>query len=285
MESLPSRTLPTLVPLAVALVFVVLQLLLTGEQNMIVAGVCIALLGIPHGALDLHMITGRAQRTIELGIYLFSIALVIAGWMIAPTIMLGFFLLNSAWHFGDCDLQMTSRWKAPLAMLYGLAMLVVLIDPADPSVSWIIAQLTSTSIEVVQEFSSRSVRLLAGAIILFVPFAQARSTWVQSFLRSSCIVVVAALTSSLIAFTFYFAMIHAFTSMNALRYYMQTDTPWTWTQLVKAAAPLTLVSLVGIGAGGFFIPSMSLLSLLFIALSALTLPHSRLFHRVYVGRA
>ena len=285
MESLPSRTLPTLVPLAVALVFVVLQLLLTGEQNMIVAGVCIALLGIPHGALDLHMITGRAQRTIELGIYLFSIALVIAGWMIAPTIMLGFFLLNSAWHFGDCDLQMTSRWKALLAMVYGLAMLVVLIDPADPSVSWIIAQLTSTSIEVVQEFSSRSVRLLAGAIILFVPFAQARSTWVQSLLRSSCIVVVAALTSSLIAFTFYFAMIHAFTSMNALRYYMQTDTPWTWTQLVKAAAPLTLVSLVGIGAGGFFIPSMSLLSLLFIALSALTLPHSRLFHRVYVGRA
>jgi len=285
MESLPSRTLPTLVPLAVALVFVVLQLLLTGEQNMIVAGVCIALLGIPHGALDLHMITGRAQRTIELGIYLFSIALVIAGWMIAPTIMLGFFLLNSAWHFGDCDLQMTSRWKAPLAMVYGLAMLVVLIDPADPSVSWIIAQLTSTSIEVVQEFSSRSVRLLAGAIILFVPFAQARSTWVQSLLRSSCIVVVAALTSSLIAFTFYFAMIHAFTSMNALRYYMQTDTPWTWPQLVKAAAPLTLVSLVGIGAGGFFIPSMSLLSLLFIALSALTLPHSRLFHRVYVGRA
>jgi Brp/Blh family beta-carotene 15,15'-monooxygenase len=266
-------------------VFVVLQLLLTGEQNMIVAGVCIALLGIPHGALDLHMITGRAQRTIELGIYLFSIALVIAGWMIAPTIMLGFFLLNSAWHFGDCDLQMTSRWKAPLAMVYGLAMLVVLIDPADPSVSWIIAQLTSTSIEVVQEFSSRSVRLLAGAIILFVPFAQARSTWVQSLLRSSCIVVVAALTSSLIAFTFYFAMIHAFTSMNALRYYMQTDTPWTWTQVVKAAAPLTLVSLVGIGAGGFFIPSMSLLSLLFIALSALTLPHSRLFHRVYVGRA
>lgn len=285
MESVPTRNLPPVVPLGAALLFIILQHLLTGEQSMIMAGVCIALLGIPHGALDLHMITGRTQRTIELGIYLFSIALVIVGWTISSPIMLGFFLLNSAWHFGDCDLRISSRWKMPLAMAYGVAMLVVLIDPADPSIRWIIAQLTSTSIEVVQGFSSRSVRLLAGAVILLVPFAQPRSTWMQSLLRSSSIIIVAVFTSSLIAFTFYFAMIHAFTSMNALRYYMQTDTPWTWPQLVKAAAPLTLVSLVGIGAGGFFIPSMSLLSLLFIALSALTLPHSRLFHRVYVGRA
>lgn len=284
MESLSPRNLPALVQFASALVLVLLQNLLTGEQSIIVAGVCIAVLGIPHGALDLHMITGRAQRTIELGIYLASIALMIAGWMFAPTMMLGFFLLNSAWHFGDCDLQMTSRWKAPLAMLYGLAVLVVLIDPADPSVSWIIAQLVSTAIEAVQQVSSLPLRIVAGGIVLLMPFAQSRANWRDSIVRSVCVLTVAALTSSLIAFTFYFTMIHALTSMNALRYYMQTDTPWTWKQLVKAAAPLTLVSLIGIGVGAIVIPGMSLLSLLFIALSALTLPHSRLFHRVYDGR-
>lgn len=284
MESVSPRNLPALVQFASALVLVLLQNLLTGEQSMIVAGVCIALLGIPHGALDLHMITGRAQRTVELGIYLLSITLVIAGWVIAPSFMLVFFLLNSAWHFGDCDLQMTSRWKAPLAMVYGIAMLVTLIDPADPSVSWIIAQLMSTPIETLQQVSSLPLRIVAGGIVLLIPFAQSRATWTNSFLRGSCIVVVAACTSSLIAFTFYFTMIHALTSMNALRYHMHTDTPRTWPQLLKAAAPLTLVSLIGIAAAALIIPSMSLLSLLFIALSALTLPHSRLFHRVYVGR-
>lgn len=283
MESLSPRNLPALVLYASTLVLVLLQNLVIGEQSMIIAGVCIALLGIPHGALDLHMITGRAQRTIELGIYLASIALVIAGWMIAPLFMLVFFLLNSAWHFGDCDLQMTSRWKAPLAMVYGFAMLIVLIDPADPSVSWIIAQLMSAPVEAVQQVSSLLLRIAAGGIVLLIPFAQSRATWTNSFLRGSCIVVVATCTSSLFAFTLYFTMIHALTSMNALRYHMQTDTPWTWPQLLKASAPLTLVSYVGIGITAVIIPNMSLLSLLFIALSALTLPHSRLFHRVYVG--
>lgn len=284
MESLSSRIVPTVASIVVGVVLVLLQAILTGEQLMVVAGVCIALLGIPHGALDLHMITGRSQRSAELLVYLLFIALVIGGWIVAPAFMLGFFLLNSAWHFGDCDLKIDSRWKHPLAMLYGVAMLIVLIDPADTSVSSIIAQLTSTPIDDVQQFSSQSLRMIAGGMVLLLPLAQSRADWVDSFVRGVCVLSVAALTSSLLAFTFYFTMIHALTSMNALRYYMHTDTPWTWGQLLKAATPLTIVSYTGIGISAYVIPGMSLLSLLFIALSALTLPHGRLFHRVYNGR-
>lgn len=284
MESLSSRIVPTVASIVVGVVLVLLQAILTGEQLMVVAGVCIALLGIPHGALDLHMITGRSQRSAELLVYLLFIALVIGGWIVAPAFMLGFFLLNSAWHFGDCDLKIDSRWKHPLAMLYGVAMLIVLIDPADTSVSSIIAQLTSTPIDDVQQFSSQSLRMIAGGMVLLLPLAQSRADWVDSFVRGVCVLSVAALTSSLLAFTFYFTMIHALTSMNALRYYMHTDTPWTWGQLLNAATPLTIVSYTGIGISAYVIPGMSLLSLLFIALSALTLPHGRLFHRVYNGR-
>ncbi len=284
MEPLSPRFVPTVASITVGVALVLLQGILTAEQRMVVAGVCIALLGIPHGALDLHMITGRTQRNTELVVYLLSIALVIGGWIAAPMLMLGFFLLNSAWHFGDCDLQINSRWKHPLAMLYGLAMLALLIDPADTSISWIIAQLTSTPIDDVQQFSSQSLRMIAGGMVLLIPMAQATSHRLDSLLRGASIIAVAALTSSLIAFTWYFAMIHALTSMNALRYYMQKETPWTWLQLLRSAAPLTIVSFVGIGLSAVVVPSMSLLSLLFIALSALTLPHSRLFHRVYVGR-
>lgn len=284
MEPLPPRTVPTIASIVVGAALVLLQSILSGEQSMVIAGVCIALLGIPHGALDLHMITGRSRRYAELVVYLLSIALVIGGWIIAPTFMLGFFLLNSAWHFGDCDLKIDSRWKHPLAMLYGVAILIVLIDPADASVSWIIAQLTSTPTDQVQRFSSQPLRMIAGGMVLLIPMAQVKGHRFGSLLRGLSIVGVAALTSSLIAFTWYFAMIHALTSMNALRYYMPTNVPWTWLRLLKAAAPLTIVSFAGIGMSTFVIPGMSLLSLLFIALSALTLPHSRLFHRVYEGR-
>jgi hypothetical protein len=51
--------------------------------------------------------------------------------------------------------------------------------------------------------------------------------------------------------------------------------------LIAAAAPLSLVTYLGIALGYIVFSGVDILAMLFIALSALTVPHSRLFHRVY----
>jgi hypothetical protein len=97
-------------------------------------------------------------------------------------------------------------------------------------------------------------------------------------------VALAYSTDSLLAFTWYFTVIHALTSMNDLRHQLGGRFPWPWQKLIIAAVPLSLVSFAGIGLAMFFMPQTSGLVALFVALSALTLPHSFLFHRVYKMR-
>jgi hypothetical protein len=105
----------------------------------------------------------------------------------------------------------------------------------------------------------------------------------QTILRGLLIVGIAMLAPSLIAFTWYFVVMHSWTSMNALRHYINESHPWSWQKLIRAAAPLSILTFVGIGMGYVVFPDLNILAMLFIALSALTVPHSRLFHRVYRG--
>ena len=92
---------------------------------ILLAGILIALLGIPHGSLDLHLMSTRAQRLRELAIYIVCIALVLGIWLVQPTLMLALFLINSAWHFGDCDIRSTTRIKPLLALVYGTSILMI----------------------------------------------------------------------------------------------------------------------------------------------------------------
>ncbi len=243
-----------------------------------VSVVLIALGGVPHGAVDLHITLPGTHRWRELGVYLASISIVLLGWYLWPPLMLAFFLLNSAWHFGDCDLQTSHRAKPLLAVLYGSAILITLIRPDDASVRWIIMDLAGAAdIVTVPEL----VRWLAYALVLVIPVWTSRANGLQQFLRGMVIIGMGLWTPSLLAFTWYFVFVHSWSSVDRLRGYLSPQKPLAWVHVLKAAAPLSVVTYAGIGLGYVALPAASLTSLLFIALSALTLPHSRLFSRVY----
>lgn len=94
--------------------------------------------------------------------------------------------------------------------------------------------------------------------------------------------MVSFLTPSLMSFTWYYTVIHSLTSIGNLRDYLSlADGPWSWARLTCEAAPLTIATYIGITFGYLTLSQTSVLSMLFIALSALTVPHTRLFHRVY----
>ncbi|MFN5876233.1 MAG: Brp/Blh family beta-carotene 15,15'-dioxygenase, partial [Ignavibacteria bacterium] len=117
MASVPARNHQTLVYAFTAIMALALGYAPT-SIGIAVSGVLIALLGIPHGSLDLHLMSTRGQRLRELIVYLVCIALVLGIWLVQPTLMLVLFLINSAWHFGDCDVRTTSRFKPLLSLVY-----------------------------------------------------------------------------------------------------------------------------------------------------------------------
>lgn len=246
------------------------------------SGILIALLGIPHGSLDLHLISTRGKRLRELVVYLVCIALVLGIWLVQPTLMLMLFLINSAWHFGDCDLSTDHRLRPLFALTYGASVLLLLIDLQDPTIGWILQILLGYPVEASMASQYSLLRTLASLIVISVPMMYSQVPPSNLLLRGLLIVGVAMLAPSLIAFTWYFVVMHSWTSMNALRRYVDANTPWAWRKLIIAAAPLSLLSFVGIGMGPLVFPQVNILAMLFIALSALTVPHSRLFHRVYV---
>ena len=69
------------------------------------------LVGIPHGAIDHLLKQGSLHWKIDLGFiakYLGTAAFYLLFWLLSPQLALALFLLYSAWHFGQTDIQ---EWK------------------------------------------------------------------------------------------------------------------------------------------------------------------------------
>jgi len=255
--------------------------ILSPDVQMPLCAAAIALLGVPHGSLDLHLLSTKQQRMRELAVYLGSIAAVLALWCLIPAGMLLVFLLNSAWHFGDCDLRMNGRWRVPAALLYGSAVLLLVVDPADQSVTWILRELIGQQASTLAAYDLVNVRKAAAVAVIMLPLVGHSIDRPAVLLRSISVVLVAVLVPSLLAFTWYFAVVHAWTSMDSLRHHLDADHPWTWTRTLRAAAPLTVLTYAAVAVAGLAFSETAILTMLFVALSALTVPHRRLFHRVY----
>lgn len=282
MAAVPAGNRPTLIIVSVVLV-ALLQTLSLGSSPLVL-GLAIGLLGIPHGAVDHHMMRSGGGRIADVLRYLVAIAIVVSVWWIAPSAMLVVFLLNSAWHFGDCDVPHGGRFHSVRALIYGASILVLLIDPTDSTVRPIIEQLIRHPVDPAVFVHSQEYRALAALFVLIIPAMVSYPSIRHRLLRSIVIIAVAYGVNSLFAFTWYFTAVHAYTSMDALRYHLGGRFPWSWKKLIIAALPLSLVSYAGIGLAMVFLPLSSGLVALFVALSALTLPHSVLFHRIYKMR-
>jgi Brp/Blh family beta-carotene 15,15'-monooxygenase len=281
MEPVSSRHLPSIVALSTWILALLLSMF-GGDVTTPFIITSIALLGIPHGALDLHIIGAASNGIREVVLYLTGIALVVLAWYFAPALMLVVFLLNSAWHFGDCDLQHMHRWRTTASLIYGCAVLVALINPSDPTISDILYQLIPTTSLTLGGSWYLTARIITAGIIILLPLAQDADHRPSSMVRSVLIVAAAFVLPSLVAFTWYFAAIHSWSSLRALRLHLNQHESWSWSRLIVASVPLTLVTYIGIGIAYLLLPHAAILPLLFISLSALTVPHSRLFHRVYV---
>jgi Brp/Blh family beta-carotene 15,15'-monooxygenase len=250
------------------------------DSLVFVLAIAVAIVGLPHGALDPWIArraglwkTARGCAVFHLG-YVSLAVMVLLAWRAAPGAALAGFLSLSAWHFGGdwrTDLPVWARVSAGAALL------------ALPAWRW--------HGEVEQSFgllAGQDGRRIADALAVVGPGVVAAMAAVvmvaarrsiTSAIELLAVAALAVLLSPLVYFIVYFCALH---SLRHLRLAAASALPGArtrmagivalYTALTLAAATLIWPWLAGF-SGHAADWSDDLLRLVFIGLAALTLPH------------
>ena len=270
----------------------------------------VLILGIPHGAVD-HLIFllvsgktfNKATALRFFSIYLIAVLAYALLWTFFPLISLISFMLISVYHFGQsnyeyAELQNHPVWRNLLYLLWGSFVLLLPIiwhyDQAAPIINGILNR-ELFDIEWVM-----SLRLpFVGALFSIVLFSAVAlmitdSISMQDFVREVfSLIVLATLficTPLLVGFACYFGLWHSLSSvLDQVNVLSESDNTFNLKRFYRKSMPLTIVSLIGMllifYVGQQLIPSLPILSIFFVILATITLPHMVLVDRMYVHQS
>lgn len=263
----------------------------------------VTLLGLPHGAVDYvagQSILGRFGRwwiVLFFGGYLGLAALTVAGWLLAPLTTLLFFLLISVWHFGRGDvddrlaLGANRPWSKLGAFFEAVArggfFLTAALYFHTSDVSAMFASLTGFPFEhiIAQARAVGPAMLMLNGALLSVVLAHHLGGWAEgsddhgrAALEVAALVALFCLAAPLVAFVVYFCFWHSVRHGLRLAAALDPSSPAAALRaFVRRAWPTTLAaSLIGVAAFwllGASPPTDALLRIVFVGLSALTVPH------------
>ena len=245
--------------------------------QIIALGPLVALLGLPHGALDHRvasalwpLITLRDHAVFIAGYIGLAIAVVVL-WIIAPGIALGAFLIYSALHFSDDWRAEVGLWQS-LPLGISVIALPALVFQSDVAVlfGFLTAESTATLFAALLHKTAIAA-IFVSALCLVVNLR--RAPWVT--VEYALLVATALITPPLLYFVVYFCLLHSprhflltadhlkLTPLQALRA--------TWPILMSTLAMAALGALVLAVLTPAFEPAT--LQIVFIGLAALTVPH------------
>ena len=266
---------------------------LTAE--LLVASLSVALLGIPHGALDFMHMRRLAARLGRPGMlwagflaYLLLSGLVIVAWIACPGATLAIFLAATVLHWGVEDMrgQLLRRFEHGAEVLLRGGMPIVLPCALhQDETAWLFAQLVpaDTAQALVQCVGASWIALVALAVLLLAGMAVRRAAGVPASwwtpLELAMVAGLFVLTPPLITFTIYFGLLHSGRFLARYAVANRRGAGGEWTGLVKDALPMTLLTwLFAIAALPFLAADRTstqmTLQILFIGLAALTFPHA-----------
>jgi Brp/Blh family beta-carotene 15,15'-monooxygenase len=256
-------------------------------------------LGIPHGALDFIVARHNAQQKVQhsytihrfLFFYVGQSILFLLLW-IWPPLALTLFLIFSAQHFGETDLQefrLHSLGKSLAVFLYGASTFVLLLLGHHNELIGYIPEIGSFIQQYdflgwsIQHFDAIYRSTLFTALLLLLILSPKDE---MLFFRIMVLVLVQYLVANLpflIGFAFYFGLWHSVLSIQAIRqeakftsltYMRQYITPQTG--LFAALAFVIMIGLYYL-IDHYFHYSNGLF-IFFIGLSILAIPHMQVMH-------
>lgn len=245
--------------------------------QIIVLAPLVAVLGLPHGALDHRvasalwpLITLRDHAMFIAGYIGLAIAVVVL-WILAPSIALAAFLIYSALHFSDDWRSEVGLWQSlPL----GLSVIALPALGFQSDVAALFGFLTAEPTAIL--FANMLHKTAIAAIIastLCLVVNQRRAPWVT--VEYALLVATALVTPPLIYFVIYFCALHS------PRHFLLTADQLHLTPMqgLRAAWPILMATLAITALGAIFfavfIPAFepATLQIVFIGLAALTVPH------------
>jgi Brp/Blh family beta-carotene 15,15'-monooxygenase len=264
----------------VCMAAVVLQFTPPIALQVLILVVLVALVGLPHGALD-PVVAWRAHlwRTPKGLIYFLSAYVALAGltlglWMVWPGLALAAFLAYSAWHF-SADWQETL--PRPLAVSGGA---LVIAGPSlfhRTETADLFALLANESIaQGLTTFLPwvAMAALMGTATAIASNIKRDRATAIELALLASCVAVLPPLLFFLVYFCGLHSPRHLLHALEGLRPRLAIGVGGLFTALAVAGGILAL----------WFMPSASLtqqsIQLVFTGLAVLTVPHMLLIERV-----
>lgn len=262
------------------------------------AGFLIALVGIPHGAIDhvLFVKNTKASPLFFYGFYLTLIILIVFIWLMFPQVGLVLFLILSAYHFGQSQLSsyntIPSLKKALLYILWGSSILSALVIYNQGEIFQICGA-NQDLLQLLVVFQSPIFKLVfifatVSFLLLFIRFAGRIGMKNVAFeLVILGLIHLSFFTQSiLIGFSIYFATLHSMEVLQEEFDFLKTKIiNFNFVQFIWLLMPYTLLSLFGIAlllmSSYFTFLPMSGTLIVFISISALTLPHSVVMEQFY----
>lgn len=244
--------------------------------NTIAPLVLMALLGIPHGALDGYLMKSLSKNTIEfallLGVYSLCCLLAIYSWLKLPTVSLLFFLAASVLHFGRSDVLQGACNQCFLAIVARGGLWVIAL----PFLHW------STAEPIFAYLQTNTAVVRASVEWAFAPWAAISGLHIAFELRNrrlrGCVewsigLLLIVVLPALWALCAYFCAWHA-----------RRHTHWVWSEsssVKQAWKHMLLFSglAFGFAAAGYltFLRDTAMESaatiIFFVGLFAVTIPH------------
>jgi Brp/Blh family beta-carotene 15,15'-monooxygenase len=266
---------------------------------------CLVVIGIPHGSID-HIVTAKVYNlryTLrdQLPFYLYYFAMMIAMavvWIISPTAGLLFFLGITIYHFGQADLEHLNLSAIPKRMLFLSrgAMIMGLVLFSDLSYTGPVIQditgLEILSSEFVQNYSFQInlffvlQYLLMQTGLISVSNEMNRNEFLNLSIDSVLLAVLFWIVNPILAFSIYFGLWHSLGHVREmLDFFQQVGSPMSMKSFFIKSLPLTLITFAGMALMYGLIQAVnigvSIISLLFIIISVLTLPHMLIVEKMY----
>ena len=257
---------------------------LTVTQQILLLAPVVALLGLPHGALDLPIaetlwpLNGWRGKLRFAVIYLGLTALVIAFWLAVPGLALCAFLTYSALHFaGDWqDSALRLRWTGGLATVGA---------PALFHKSEVTALFTHLASAPVAGIAADALALLGGAALfaLLGSVILSKQCRGQDAAEQLVLFTAAFFLPPLVYFMVYFCALHSirhFSLAMAKIAHIRRSliTAISLSALVIAAAALAAIQLQTVH---YLAVDEAVFNVVFIGLAALTVPHMILIDRLH----
>lgn len=263
----------------------------------------VLVIGIPHGAID-HIMAAELynlNQTLKdhllfYASYLLVMIIVGALWIFLPVAGMAFFLIISIYHFGQADMEDFLIRREPINRLFYIArgfLIIGLIVFSDPLTTYpIMADAMRIETIIFSEFMpSAGTSLWVIAVIYYfiaaVGIATNRIDDAPGFIVDSLLLTLFLLiTGPLIGFAIYFALWHSAGHINEMREFFEgRGKPLSVGNFYKKATPFTIVSIAGLALLLFINVQLNLenqfLSLMFILISVLTLPHMLIVEKMY----